>query len=87
MPYDLSSYTNWGILLCVFFGGFWALRIFKRGLAAVPMTAAFWVLALVFLGLRERSSPVLVWTGVVLLFVLLVVDAVVRARKQAEEKE
>lgn len=87
MPSEAAPFLNWGIVLCVVMAVVWAFRIRSRGVRAVPMLAGFLCLGLLMFLMRERAPDwALVATGVVL-FALLVADALLRSAHSAAERE
>lgn len=81
MPAEAAPLLNWGIGICILMAVVWAFRIRSKGPRGIVMLTAFLVFGLLMFLLRLQSPTWTVALTGAVLFVLLLVEALMRPKK------
>ncbi len=85
MPTEAAPFLNWGIAVSLVMAVIWLLRLKSKRWRAAFMAGAFVAFAALLWLLREGASQGLIVAAGVVLFVMLVADAVMRTAERGQE--
>ncbi len=85
MPTEAAPFLNWGMAVSLVMAVIWLFRIRSKRWRAVVMAGAFVAFAALLWFLREGASQGLVVAAGVVLFVMLVADALMRTAERGQD--
>jgi apolipoprotein N-acyltransferase len=86
VPDSFAPFLVFAAAICGVMAVVWAFRLRTRGVRALPMLLAFLVFGVALLWLREDANQTAMVGFGVALFVLLVMDAMLRTADTKEEE-